>query len=60
MVGEDGALREVRRKELCDDETVEALVDYFRFHAYYIVHGRELVNPGRTVGYYGKHSEGEV
>lgn len=60
MVGRDGALREVHREGLCDDESLDALVDYFQFHAYFIVHGRTLVNTGRTVGYYGKHTEGDA
>lgn len=36
------------------------LLGYFRHMAWYVVYGRELVNPARTVGYYGKHREGEI
>lgn len=41
-------------------EEAALLRGYFRHMAWYIVYGRELVNPARTVGYYGKHQEGEV
>lgn len=54
------ALREVEEEEMCDGEVKEALLDYFRWMACFIVCGRELVNPGRTVGYYGRHEEGRA
>lgn len=41
-------------------EVREMLLGYFRHMAWVVVFGRELVNSGRTVGYYGKHQEGEV
>jgi len=43
-----------------DGECFGLLMGYFRHMAAFVVFGRELVNPGRTVGYYGKHAEGEV
>ncbi|CAN8073145.1 unnamed protein product [Agarophyton chilense] len=36
------------------------LMRYFRHMAWYIVFGKHLVNGMRTVGYYGKHTEGQV
>jgi truncated hemoglobin YjbI len=54
------ALDEGLERGTCDEECREMLADYFQFNAYFIVHGRALCNPGRTVGYYGKHREGEV
>lgn len=56
----EDALREVEVAGLCSAEVRLALTDYFRFTAQYIVCGRELVNPERTVGYYGKHTEGHA
>lgn len=38
----------------------QLLRGYFSHMAYFIVHGKQLVSPMRTVGYYGKHTEGEV
>jgi truncated hemoglobin YjbI len=54
----EGALADVEEGGLCDVEVRAALVQYFRFTAHYIVCGRELLNPGRTVGYYGRHEGG--
>lgn len=56
----EDALREVEAVGLCSAEVRMALSDYFRFTAQYIVRGREFVNPARTVGYYGKHTEGQA
>lgn len=42
------------------NEDGELMMGYFRHMAYYIVFGQELVNGERTVGYYGKHKEGEI
>ncbi len=36
------------------------LLDYFRHMAAYVVVGRELLNPARSVGYFGKHREGDT
>lgn len=36
------------------------LINYFHHMAYYVLHGCELVNSMRTVGYYKKHDQGEV
>jgi hemoglobin len=54
------ALTEVYEAGLCDEECRSMLDDYFNFNAFFIVHGRELCNPNRAVGYYGRHKEGEV
>lgn len=43
-----------------DEECAVLLVRYFKHMASFVVFGREWVNPGRTVGYYGKHEEGEA
>lgn len=55
-----GSLQEVHEKNMCDDDCRQMLDDYFRFMAQYIVEGRKLLNPARTVGYYGKHAQGQV
>lgn len=56
----EASLEETEAAGLCDQEVRVALTDYFRFTAHYIVCGRELVNPARTVGYYGRHTEGQA
>ena len=56
----DSSLKKLRADGLGDDETVDKLVDYFRFTASYVVVGKDWMNPCRTVGYYGRHSEGNV
>lgn len=43
-----------------EGEESELMKGYFGHMAWYIVFGVELVNGGRTVGYYGKHKEGDV
>ncbi len=43
-----------------DAETRETMFAYFQHMASFIVYGKELLNPTRTVGYFGKHGEGEV
>lgn len=43
-----------------DPDSKQKLRLYFQHMASFIVYGKELVNPRRTVGYYGKHREGEV
>lgn len=43
-----------------EGEEKQILMGYFRHMAWYVVFGRELVNPARTVGYYGKHREGDI
>lgn len=54
------SLVEMREAGVCDDECKEMLEDYFAFMAYYIVEGRKYLNPGRTVGYHGKHVAGQI
>lgn len=36
------------------------MMSYFKHMAWYIVYGKQLVNGMRTVGYYGKHKEGQT
>lgn len=43
-----------------DEECKVLLTDYLKHMAWYVVHGRRLVNGMRTVGYYGKHTEGQT
>lgn len=43
-----------------DAESRDLLMGYFNHMAWYIVYGHELVSGMRTVGYFGKHKEGEV
>lgn len=43
-----------------DEECHGLLMDYFKHMAWYIVFGKELVNNQRTVGYFGKHMEGQA
>lgn len=43
-----------------EGEEKSILLGYFKHMAWYVVYGRELLNPARTVGYYGKHREGDV
>lgn len=43
-----------------DEECRELLMGYFRHMAWFVVYGKELVSGMRTVGYYGKHHEGQV
>jgi truncated hemoglobin YjbI len=56
----EAALSEIEEEGLCDRHVRILLTDYFRFTAHYIVCGRELVNPRRTVGYDGRHEEGRT
>lgn len=51
-----GALDDVKVHGEC-----RVLLDgYFQHMASFVVLGRELVNPGRTIGYNGKHSVGNI
>lgn len=43
-----------------DEECKQLLIGYMRHMSCYVVHGRKLVNGMRTVGYCGRHREGEV
>lgn len=52
----EGAVKEAG----VDGEEEKLLVRYFQHMAWVVVFGRELVNPRRTVGYFGKHQLGEV
>lgn len=54
------SLGELQREGRCDERVAALLSDYFRYMAAFIVEGRSYVNPGRTVGYYGRHEEGAV
>lgn len=48
------------RAAVGDEQCFALLMAYFRHMAAFVVVGRELVNPARTVGYYGVHREGET
>lgn len=41
------------------EDTRRTMMGYFRHMASFVVCGRELVNPARTVGYFGKHDGGK-
>ena len=43
-----------------DEDARQILRNYFRFMSAYIVIGKTLINSNRTVGYFGKHKQGEV
>ncbi|KAI0562947.1 Globin/Protoglobin [Gracilaria domingensis] len=43
-----------------EEELQVIMMRYFGHMAWYIVFGKQLVNGMRTVGYYGKHTEGQV
>lgn len=43
-----------------DPEVQILMINYFKHMAWYIVFGKQLVNGMRTVGYYGKHTEGQL
>lgn len=43
-----------------EGECQRLLMGYFRHMAWYVVFGKELLNGERTVGYFGKHCEGQV
>lgn len=43
-----------------DAEARLVLRDYFTHMASFVVFGKEMLNPLRTVGYFGKHKEGHV
>lgn len=42
-----------------DEAASESMMGYFRHMASFVVCGRQLVNPARTVGYFGKHDGGK-
>lgn len=43
-----------------EGENRRLIWNYLNHMAWFVVHGRKLVNGMRTVGYYGKHREGQV
>lgn len=43
-----------------DEECKGLLTNYLKHMVWFVVHGRRLVNGMRTVGYYGKHTEGQT
>lgn len=43
-----------------DGECKQLLSNYMQHMAWFVVHGRKLVSGMRTVGYYGKHAEGQA
>lgn len=51
-----GAMRDVG----IDGDVGRLMQRYFQHMAWFIVFGRLLVNPGRTVGYFAKHVEGQA
>lgn len=56
LIHMEGAVKECGIEGECQ----RLLMGYFRHMAWYVVFGKELVNGERTVGYFGKHCEGQV
>lgn len=56
LVHMEGAVNSV----VMDEECRDLLLGYFRHMAWFVVYGQELVSGMRTVGYFGKHREGQV
>lgn len=54
----NGALDDAGIQHGCEERKL--LDGYLTHMAWFVVHGRQLVNTRRTVGYYGRHQEGDV